>query len=557
MAFDINIHIKDHAKLIIDNLIVEKNETEFVHFTCSIDTALLIEQGFDTQEKIDTLFENMLHNIIDKKLTVKEKSYKYTNRHNVTSQKYRNRMIKFDTLLSAYHNQHFDVSKSVNPHLHFLGNKKVRLGKNFMYLKQVLKDEAEQYGLKFHFSDKSRETGLTKPQERSIKTMSWIFNQGNKQKIKTYLNEEDKLGKVLDLLSTHYMHSQNISYFIKVMSIINQRLYEMDIDYLYNDLNLKEHIFFSITSEQEEMIESLKNDEDIMLDMSKVFDREVIKYAYGFGSQAMEVFVDKFNIKKMDKQKIHIKPRTNIVDNKEKGNHFKTLVMEDIKQAISQAEDEKSLKNILMDMGYIKVSMKTAKIKNTKRQKVGLNLITPKNMKMSIGFVDLGMNWSEIMYVMMSNKSKKKKLETKESKIKNYTRKKSNVLVDDFTLYMYKVRRLLVIYELEQKDENNIIYHLADKFEVYRSNMYNITTFSSRDTTISDYGDKIVLKKSGSLIDDVSEMLNLAVLKGWDLNSLIVEGDISFVIESRKQINKLKSIGLRRSKHKNNAPNVL
>lgn len=220
MAFDINIHIKDHAKLIIDNLIVEKNETEFVHFTCSIDTALLIEQGFDTQEKIDTLFENMLHNIIDKKLTVKEKSYKYTNRHNVTSQKYRNRMIKFDTLLSAYHNQHFDVSKSVNPHLHFLGNKKVRLGKNFMYLKQVLKDEAEQYGLKFHFSDKSRETGLTKPQERSIKTMSWIFNQGNKQKIKTYLNEEDKLGKVLDLLSTHYMHSQNISYFIKVMSII-------------------------------------------------------------------------------------------------------------------------------------------------------------------------------------------------------------------------------------------------------------------------------------------------------------------------------------------------
>ena len=557
MAFDINIHIKDHAKLIIDNLIVEKNETEFVHFTCSIDTALLIEQGFDTQEKIDTLFENMLHNIIDKKLTVKEKSYKYTNRHNVTSQKYRNRMIKFDTLLSAYHNQHFDVSKSVNPHLHFLGNKKVRLGKNFMYLKQVLKDEAEQYGLKFHFSDKSRETGLTKPQERSIKTMSWIFNQGNKQKIKTYLNEEDKLGKVLDLLSTHYMHSQNISYFIKVMSIINQRLYEMDIDYLYNDLNLKEHIFFSITSEQEEIIESLKNDEDIMLDMSKVFDREVIKYAYGFGSQAMEVFVDKFNIKKMDKQKIHIKPRTNIVDNKEKGNHFKTLVMEDIKQAISQAEDEKSLKNILMDMGYIKVSMKTAKIKNTKRQKVGLNLITPKNMKMSIGFVDLGMNWSEIMYVMMSNKSKKKKIETKESKIKNYTRKKSNVLVDDFTLYMYKVRRLLVIYELEQKDENNIIYHLADKFEVYRSNMYNITTFSSRDTTISDYGDKIVLKKSGSLIDDVSEMLNLAVLKGWDLNSLIVEGDISFVIESRKQINKLKSIGLRRSKHKNNAPNVL
>ncbi len=557
MAFDINIHIKDHAKLIIDNLIVEKNETEFVHFTCSIDTALLIEQGFDTQEKIDTLFENMLHNIIDKKLTVKEKSYKYTNRHNVTSQKYRNRMIKFDTLLSAYHNQHFDVSKSVNPHFHFLGNKKVRLGKNFIYLKQALKDEAEQYGLKFHFSDKSRETGLTKPQERSIKTMSWIFNQGNKQKIKTYLNEEDKLGKVLDLLSTHYMHSQNISYFIKVMSIINQRLYEMDIDYLYNDLNLKEHIFFSITSEQEEMIESLKNDEDIMLDMSKVFDREVIKYAYGFGSQAMEVFVDKFNIRKMDKQKIHIKPRTNIVDNKEKGNHFKTLVMEDIKQAISQAEDEKSLKNILMDMGYIKVSMKTAKIKNTKRQKVGLNLITPKNMKMSIGFVDLGMNWSEIMYVMMSNKSKKKKLETKESKIKNYTRKKSNVLVDDFTLYMYKVRRLLVIYELEQKDENNIIYHLADKFEVYRSNMYNITTFSSRDTTISDYGDKIVLKKSGSLIDDVSEMLNLAVLKGWDLNSLIVEGDISFVIESRKQINKLKSIGLRRSKHKNNAPNVL
>ena len=369
MAFDINRHIKDHAKLIIDNLKTVKNETDFVHFTCSIDSAFLIEKGYDTQKKIDVIFEKMLHSIVHTKLTVEEKNGKYTNRYNQTVQRYRNRSITFDMLLSAFHNQHFDPSKSVNPHLHFVGHKNVRLGKNFMYLKQVLKNEAEKYELKFHFSEVARQTGLTKPQEKSIKTMSWIFNQGNKQKIKTYLKEDYKLSKVLNLLCTHYSYSKNISYFIKVMSIVNQRLYEMDMDYWYKDINLKENIFFSLNQEQEEIIEAVKNDENIHLDMSKVFDREILKYAYGFGSQAIEVLVDKFDIEKIDKQKLHIKARTHTIDQKEKSNDFRILIIEDIKQAISQAEDEKSLKNILMDMGYIKVSMKTAKVKNTKRQK--------------------------------------------------------------------------------------------------------------------------------------------------------------------------------------------
>ena len=186
-----------------------------------------------------------------------------------------------------------------------------------------------------------------------------------------------------------------------------------------------------------------------------------------------------------------------------------------------------------------------------------MNLVTPKNMKISIGFVNLGMNWSEIMYSMMTNKRKNKQIETKESKIKNYTRQETNTQEDDLTLYMHKVKRLLIIYNRQQKYENNIIYHLADKFEVYRSEMYNITTFSSKNTTISDYGIKIVLKKSGSLIDDVSEMLNLAVLKGWDLNSLIVEGDISFVGECKKQMNKLQNVELKKSKSKKNAFKVL
>lgn len=555
MAFNIQLHIKDHASLIIDNLNVDKDEQNFVHFTCSVDTALCISKGYDTQEKIDNVMEKMLEEVSNLKIEVTEKNGSYTTKDNKKIPRNRTRIIKFDGLLSAYHNQHFDNSKIVNPHFHFLGHKNARLGLNFTYLRQAIKQVSEQYGLTFHFADTKRDTGLTKKQEASVKSMSWLFNEGNKEKIINYLSDESRLEKSLNLLYTHYQHSKNISYFLKIMSIVNQRLSEFDVDYWYKDINLKESIYFSLSEEQIEMIETLKNNEEITLDMTKVFDREVLKYAHGFGSDSMNIVVDKFNILKIDTRKLMIKSfdKTKI-DTNQKSN-FKSLVCNDINNAIDNAKNEKELKELMLEMGYKKVSFKTSKTKDNKRKKTGLSLVTKKQMKMTMNFSEIGKSWSDITIILMKNQKKKKKKVVLKSQVSSYKRKKTE-LDEELRFFRYKVRLLLTIYCNVEREKQKV-EHLASHFNVIRSEMYDITTFKSKDTTIVDYSDKIVLKKSASLSEDVSDMLKLVILKGWELDSLTISGDMKFVNECKKQINKLKSIGLRRSKHKNNAPTVL
>jgi len=546
MAFDIKKHIKDHAELIIDNLVVNENEEDFVHFTCSVDTALLISKGYDTQEKIDNLMREMLTNISKSKYVFTEQNSAYTKKNGeVIRRKLRERTIGFDKLLSAFHNRHFDDSKSVNPHFHFLGNKKARLGRNFIYLKKAIEIEAKKFGLKFHFSDTHKETGLTKSQEKSIKTMSWIFNEGQTKKIQTYLQDDDKLNKCLDLLHTHYLHSENISYFLKIMSIVNQRLNEMDFDYVYKDINLKNAICFSLTEGQENKIKALQNEEEIQVDMSKVFDREILKYAYGFGSDSMSVLVDRFDIPTINKNKLEIDSKNddNNGEPKSKSN-FRNLVLVDIKNAIDNSWDEKSLKEALLDMGYQKASFKTAKNKDKKRIKSGMAIVTPKGMKLTMNWLELGMNWSDIVTILMSNKKKKKKSEELTSNIENYKRKETKK-DDNLTLYEYRVKQLLIIYSKEDI-EINIVHNLAKKFEVARSHMYGITTFTSNDSTIVDYADKVVLKKSSSLKEDVTDMLELAELKGWLLSSLTIRGSRRFKEEAQRQINQ--RIGIRKEK---------
>lgn len=546
MAFDQRIHIKDHAELIIDNLVINENEEDFVHFTCSVDTALLISKGYDTQEKIDNLMKEMLINISKSKHVVAEQNGTYTNKNgDVIRRKPRKRTIGFDKILSAYHNRHFDDSKRVNSHYHFLGNQNARLGKNFIYLKKAIEIEAEKFGITFHFSDTRRETGLTKSQEKSIKTMSWIFNEGKTKKIETYLKDDDKLGKVLDLLHTHYVHSENISYFIKTINIVNQRLHELGVDYWYKNINLKNSICFSLTSEQEDKIKALNNEEVVELDMTKVFDREVLKYAYGFGSDSMSVLVDRFDMPTINKNKLEVisKNDDNNGEPKSKSN-FRNLVLVDIKNAIDNSWDEKSLKEALLDMGYQKTSFKTAKNKDKKRIKTGMAIVTPKGMKLTMNFLELGMSWADITSILMANQKKKKKSEKITSKTEGYRRKEIKK-DDNLTLYEYRVRQLLVIYSKENI-KTNIVHNLASKFKVSRSAMYDITTFTSDDSTIVDYADKVVLKKSSSLKEDVTDMLELAELKGWLLSSLTIRGSRRFKEEAQRQINK--RIGIRKGK---------
>ena len=91
------------------------------------------------------------------------------------------------------------------------------------------------------------------------------------------------------------------------------------------------------------------------------------------------------------------------------------------------------------------------------------------------------------------------------------------------------------------KTQNNInkkeLENLARKYTINTSEMYKITTYQTVSTTIIDNDTAITLKKlEGDMANTIRDMLDITILKGWDLTSLIIKGTPDFVYETKNQI---------------------
>jgi hypothetical protein len=277
----------------------------------------------------------ILQNIFEKKIRIKEKNGKYTQKNGAKKQKYRMRAIHFDSVFSAYHSRHFDGSKSVNPHFHFLFLSTSRMGKSFTYLKQAIADEAREYRLKFNFMEPKRETGLTKKQLRRIESFSWLLQQGEQKKIKKYLSNISRVTLTIELLKIHYQNTQNLSFFLKILSLANQRMRELQIDCLYQGTNLRKSIFFYLTEEQKSPLRLLKIGEKIILNLSNILDREILKYAHGFQSEVMFILVRKFTIADIKLSQLSYHHSSTKSTRHSPSKSFRKLVVRDLRDALA------------------------------------------------------------------------------------------------------------------------------------------------------------------------------------------------------------------------------
>ncbi len=539
MKYSIKTHILDHAYFSIDDL--SRSQKKLIHFNSSVDTTYFIRQGITSQKKIDEIMVDILKNISEKKIKVKEKNGLYIQKNGKKKQKYRIRTIHFSDMLSAYHSSHFDASRSVNPHFHFLFPHNVRIGKDFLYLRKALDEEAQKYGLKFNFMEPKPDIGLAGKQLNKIESLSWLLNQGHSEKIKAYFSDEGRLAGTLDLLHQYYMNTGNVSYYMKILQTLNQRMREYNLDFDYRGINLKENIYFFLSSRDKEIMADLSRGREVRLDMGCVLDREIIKFAYGFGSDAIELLCDKFKIKDIEKSQLYFTSNTasNNHETKPK-NDFRSRIIQDMRKALSSATSEKSWKDALLSMGYQKVSIKSRKLSGGKREKTGLNLVTAKGSRVYISFSEASLDFSQITKILMSNKRKKKRSKEIESALYDYQVRKKKKRDREYAEYIYQVRILLQIYSsvLATTIEHEALEDLAKKYNVSRSNLYDITTFKNDSTTIVDDGKNITLKKSNqsNIGHVVSDMLDIAVAKGWDIQSLHISGDEAFVHETKRQI---------------------
>ena len=537
MKFNIKTHIIDHAHLVVGNL--DKDNHKIIHFNTSVDTSYFIRRGIVTQKEIDEIMSKILQNVLKKELKIKEKNGIYVRKNGTIKQKYRTRIIRFDDMLSAYHPRHFDGSKSVNPHFHFLFSTHARMGKDFLYLKRAIAEEAQKYGLKFNFMEEKRETGLSKNQLRKIESFSWLLQQGGQQKISDYLNDSSRVKATLDLLNIHYRSSQNISYFLKILISIQERLSDLKIDFYYRDINLRENIYFLISERQKDLLGNLAKGRDVRLNLANVLDREILKYAYGFKSDSMEVLKDKFEINDIKKSQLFFKGVSIKMNENPPKSNFRELIIADIRNSLVNAKNEKEWKKNLQDFGYKKIAMKSQRLSNGKRVKIGLNLVTPKGGKVYVPFSEASLTFPKIMRILMRNKSRKKKEGKQKGQVDEYQRKEKK-RKEFYEAYTYRVKILLQIYS---SDPSQIIVpenleNLAKKYEVIHSKLYRITTFTNRNVAIVDAHNKITLKKSvpDSFRQSISDMLEIAMLKGWKLDSLVIKGDKKFLNEVEKQI---------------------
>jgi len=525
-------YMKDHAHCVIGNL--DKNSKTCKKFTCSIDTALLITNGHDNQKKIDDLMINILHRLFEKVIEVVEKNGKYKKKSGEVRQKYRKRKIKFDKLFMVYHNVHIDGSISVKPHFHFLFPKNYRLGIRYKYLMQALEDIAYSYNVQFHFSAKKRVTNLSSKEEKVIEKMAMTLQRNTDEDVRLYLID-DKFDRALSLLDKHFMSTNNVSYFMKQISIVHNRFKNMDISTNCNGVDLKDEIYFYLTKSQHNKIMLLKNNQVIDLDLSEILDREILTYAHGFKSNIMDILTDVFQIDDVSKEKLKYKIPTIELRSKQKvstRNVFRETIREDIVNALSIAPSIVKFKHIIKKAGYNDIDVLKKKVNQHKKKETAFKVKTKNHMILEIGFIEMNLNWRNIQRIFMQNRRRKKKTEI-ESQIKQYEKKKEEDK-EELLEFKYKPKEFLAI--IYKKLPFGFKPLLAG-FDIQHSEVANITTYLSDELIIVDYPDRVEIKKC----DDVGKGVD-AIIRFLPDNvrfeelDVVLKGSDKYITAAKKKL---------------------
>ncbi len=140
---------------------------------------------------------------------------------------------------------------------------------------------------------------------------------------------------------------------------------------------------------------------------------------------------------------------------------------------------------------------------------------------------------------MMHNKKRNRKKENYDNSLDEYKKriKRQQEILEKYTVQMQLLLQIYFRSESKNIINEDLLIKLARTYTIHTSEMYKITTYQTESTIIVDNNNTIILKKMKSNLKSViSDMLDIAVLKGWDLKSLEVEGNQRFVNEVKKQI---------------------
>jgi hypothetical protein len=189
-------------------------------------------------------------------------------------------------------------------------------------------------------------------------------------------------------------------------------------------------------------------------------------------------------------------------------------------------------------MGYKKVSLVENKEEKNIRKKTGIEVTTKKGQKMFFSYDALDLSLLKKRKIFFYNTRKNREEKELKSHIEFY-QKKEYEKKEEQRKFSYIFKRMLEIHY-----SNNVYSKfsetLTNKYEITRSELYNITTFKSIEgIVIVDYGKYLVLKESESMHKGIDAMMEICEERILNMSLVEYKGDEIYCAIAETKIKKM------------------
>ncbi len=416
--FNLEKHLKDHAYFFKKYGEILKQD---MHFNFSF-----LDLQFINKEPKKVMKELLkeLH---------RPTKYKVANGWKKGKQVFANRTIDFSKqiLAEAIHLKGPD-GKDTMPHIHLIGKKGTRWGKGYSLLKKHISEVASNHGLITNFDEIAEHNPMSiKGLSKAVNAITWAWSKSTTEELHKLLfatGERKGITHQVKLLTDYSLKTNNLTYYVKSMEGLKSRLNRLKTDIQIDGHNLRNTYPLPLTKKDMEVIELLQNKQYTQKAMKPYLSNPILRDFVRHSAGTTKPFIFDALKKQTDLLKgvnknqkavqvyqrlIELKPtlkKTELTATLNKSLSIKNDIRESLNIAALSAINEKELRQIMQDAGY-----KNFGLKKLQGKVIGC-FYKESDKKLTVKFVDAGINWSNIKHQMMQNTKKIQKGENLEKK---------------------------------------------------------------------------------------------------------------------------------------------
>jgi len=360
MSFNLRSHLEDHSAYFKEYSVMSAQDK---HFNFSFLDLQFLEK--DSLNELKKLLEKL-------KLPT---SYRVANgirklKSGKLVQKFTTRPVNLskDIKVEAIHLIGSD-NEDTMPHIHLIHNKNARFGNSYSLLKQHIATLAKKQGLIPNFDEITEYNPLSvKNLSISVGKMTWSWKTLTAQSFKKI--DEPFLNKSIDLLKEYTLKTNNLSYYIKSMNVLQKRINKHQLNFFYEGHALKNTYPLLITKDDLDVIKLIKDKNFSKKSMASFFTnailRDFIRYSSGTSKPFIintlkqqtylleGVYQNKraVNIYKDLMDTLPVNRKSDVLPTISKAYSYKSDLRQHVLEAVGSSSSQKKLESTMISIGY-------------------------------------------------------------------------------------------------------------------------------------------------------------------------------------------------------------